>query len=79
MIRLVKPTMHFALRKLSLSGAVGNLIAFIIYGSICLVSAFIYIHLKRIRKLQKIDLALLGLSILFCGIFLYNSASAEYV
>lgn len=59
------------LRILSLSGAVGNGIAVLLYALISLIPCFFWLWLKKIHKIRKIDLLLVGLSILLFIVFYY--------
>lgn len=50
------------LRKLSLSGEVGNIIAIIIYTALCLIPIGIYLYLRRTKKFIKVDRFLIFIS-----------------
>ena len=58
------------LRKLSLSGTVGNVIAIVLYSLISLIPCFIYLWMKKKNKVQKVDY-LLPLISIYVFIMLY--------
>lgn len=59
------------LRSLSLSGAVGNLFAIVIYIGICLIPMYGYLYLRRKHRLLKIDHFLIVISLaLFITLYL---------
>lgn len=59
------------LRKLSLSGAAGNIAAIIIYVLICLLPCLLFFRLKKSRKLLKTDFFLPVLSIMLFVVIYY--------
>lgn len=59
------------LRKLSLSGAAGNILAIILYVLISLIPCFFFLRLKRSGKLLKTDFCLPALSIMLFVIIYY--------
>ena len=59
------------LRWLSLSGAVGNGIAVLLYILLCLIPTGIWLFFRKKQKAQKIDIMLLFLSILLFFVFYY--------
>ena len=59
------------LRWLSLSGAVGNGIAVLLYILLCLIPTGIWLFLRKKQKAQKIDILLLFLSVLLFFVFYY--------